>query len=164
MASGPSSQHPTSFLSFSSSASFSVSKALVRLMDFCKEAFSSSESFMYSNSLKDQSSESSRSQWGTSNCFRTELRVTLVNIVKKDVTGKLHRDQGCYACKFYLLRGRKGLAMHRHAEPACHCIHLNSKRQVNTVGRCRFLKNFCTPQKKYSKIEPHVEYCYFWNK
>lgn len=46
--------HPTSFLSFSSSASFSVSKALVRLMDFCKEAFSSSASLLYSDSLKNQ--------------------------------------------------------------------------------------------------------------
>lgn len=47
-------QHTTSFLSFSSSASFSVSKALVRLMDFCKEAFSSSASFLYSDSLRNQ--------------------------------------------------------------------------------------------------------------
>lgn len=47
-------QRPTSFLSFSSSASFSVSKALVRLMDFCKEAFSSSASFLYSDSLRNQ--------------------------------------------------------------------------------------------------------------
>lgn len=45
-------QHPTSLRSFSSSASFSVSKALVRLMDLCRDAFSSSASFMYSDSLK----------------------------------------------------------------------------------------------------------------
>lgn len=50
----PSGGYPTSFLSFSSSASFSVSKALVILMDFCKEAFSSSASFINLDSLKDQ--------------------------------------------------------------------------------------------------------------
>lgn len=47
-------RYSTSFLSFSSSASFSVSKALVILMDFCKEAFSSSVSFINLDSLKDQ--------------------------------------------------------------------------------------------------------------
>ena len=41
----------TSFLSFSGSTSFSVSNALVILMDFCKEAFSSSESFINLDSL-----------------------------------------------------------------------------------------------------------------
>ena len=49
--------YPTSFLSFSSSASFSVSNALVMLMDFCKEAFSSSASFVNLDSLKDPSSK-----------------------------------------------------------------------------------------------------------
>lgn len=142
----PSPQHPTSLRSFSSSASFSVSKALVILMDLCRDAFSSSASFMYSDSLKTRELK----EWSASNCFRTDLRVTLVYIVKKGVTGKLHRDQGCYACKFYLLRGRKGLAMHRHAEPACHCVHLNSKRQVNTVGRGRSLKTVVPPPKNHS--------------
>lgn len=55
-------RYSTSFLSLSSSASFSVSKALVILMDFCKEAFSSSVSFNNLDSLKDQRVENSRNQ------------------------------------------------------------------------------------------------------
>lgn len=80
-------RYSTSFLSFSSSASFSVSKALVILMDFCKEAFSSSVSFINLDSLKDQRvKKNSRNQpreWSVYNCPRTNRQLTSVNVRKK---------------------------------------------------------------------------------
>lgn len=85
-------RYSTSFLSFSSSASFSVSKALVMLMDFCKEAFSSSVSFINLDSLKDQRVKNSTNQpreWSASNCPMTNTQLTWVKVKKKVSWGSL---------------------------------------------------------------------------
>lgn len=136
-------RYSTSFLSFSSSASFSVSKALVILMDFCKEAFSSSVSFINLDSLKDQRVKNSRNQprdWSVYNCPRTNTQLTFVNGKKTSTTGKIYRGLRLlclqnFTWNFTYCEGRKSLLCIDMPESAYHWIHLNLKKQVNNFGR-----------------------------